>query len=116
MVHMKILEKCWCELEHALRSRCIEPCYTEEYINGLEDIVTRTKINRIWKKFDIKSANKPFIKKDKSKEAFKPNTSSNNEKRKCHKCGYIGHFANLCLKKAKINEIVETEDHNEKEE
>ncbi|MBW0561759.1 hypothetical protein O181_101474 [Austropuccinia psidii MF-1] len=40
----------------------------------------------------------------------------NNEKRKCHKCGGIGHIANTCLKKAKINEIVETENHNDKEE
>ncbi|MBW0591338.1 hypothetical protein O181_131053 [Austropuccinia psidii MF-1] len=81
MVHMKILKKCEGELEHALRSRCIKPCSTEEYINVLEDIVTRTKIGRTWKKLDIKSPNKPFIKKDKSKEAFKPNTSSNNEQK-----------------------------------
>ncbi|MBW0524623.1 hypothetical protein O181_064338 [Austropuccinia psidii MF-1] len=116
MVHMKILKKCGGELEHALRSRCIEPCSTEEYINALEDIVTRTKTGRYWKKLDIKSPNKPFIKKDKSKEAFKPNTSKINEKIKCHKCGGIGHLANNCLKKEKINEIVETENHNDKEE
>ncbi|MBW0574822.1 hypothetical protein O181_114537 [Austropuccinia psidii MF-1] len=116
MVHMKILKKCGGELEHALRSRCIEPCSTEEYINALEDIVKRTKIGRTWKKLDIKSPNKPFIKKDKSKEAFKPNTSNNNEQRECHKCGGIGHLANNCLKKAKINEIVEIENHNDKEE
>ncbi|MBW0573902.1 hypothetical protein O181_113617 [Austropuccinia psidii MF-1] len=84
---MKILKKCGGELEHALRSRCIEPCSTEEFINSLEDIVTRTKIGRTWKKLDIKSPKKPFIKKDKSKETFKANTSNNNEQRKCHKCG-----------------------------
>ncbi|MBW0529621.1 hypothetical protein O181_069336 [Austropuccinia psidii MF-1] len=116
MVHMKILQKYGGELEHALRSRCIEPCFTEEYINALEDLVTRTKIGRTWRKLDIKSPNKPFNKKEKPKEAFQPNTSNNNEQRKCHKCGGIGHLANNCLKKAKINEIVETEDHNEKEE
>ncbi|MBW0569816.1 hypothetical protein O181_109531 [Austropuccinia psidii MF-1] len=44
MVHMKILKKCGCVSEHSLRSRCIEPCSTEEYINALEDIVTRIKI------------------------------------------------------------------------
>ncbi|MBW0544195.1 hypothetical protein O181_083910 [Austropuccinia psidii MF-1] len=44
MVHIKILKICGGELEHALRCRCIEPCSTEEYINALEDIVTRTKI------------------------------------------------------------------------
>ncbi|MBW0533996.1 hypothetical protein O181_073711 [Austropuccinia psidii MF-1] len=116
MVRMKILKKWGGELEHALRRRCIEPCSTEEYINALEDIVTRTKIGRTWRKLDIKSSNKPFIKKDKSKEASKPNTSNNNEQRKFHKCGGIGHLANNCLKKAKINEIVETENHNDKEE
>ncbi|MBW0535438.1 hypothetical protein O181_075153 [Austropuccinia psidii MF-1] len=44
MVHMKILKKCGGELENALRSRCIEPFSREEYINALEDIVTRNKI------------------------------------------------------------------------
>ncbi|MBW0503539.1 hypothetical protein O181_043254 [Austropuccinia psidii MF-1] len=65
MVHMKILEKCGGELEHALRSRCIEAFSTEEYINALEDIVKRTKIGRTWRKLDIKSSNKPFIKEEK---------------------------------------------------
>ncbi|MBW0573202.1 hypothetical protein O181_112917, partial [Austropuccinia psidii MF-1] len=116
MVHMKILKKCGGELEHALRRRCIEPCSTEEYINTLEDIVTRKKIGRTWKKSEIKSPNKPFIKRDKSKEAFKPNISNNNEQRKCHKCGVIGHLPSNFLKKAKINEVVETESHNDKEE
>ncbi|MBW0504899.1 hypothetical protein O181_044614 [Austropuccinia psidii MF-1] len=113
MVHMKIIKKCGAELEHSLRSRCLEPCSTEEYINALEDIVTRTKIGRTWKKLDIKSPNKPFIKKAKPRETFKPNTLNSNEKRMCYKCGVIGHLANNCLKKAKINEIVETEDHND---
>ncbi|MBW0591421.1 hypothetical protein O181_131136 [Austropuccinia psidii MF-1] len=113
---MKIPKKCGGELENALRSRCIEPCSTEEYINPLEDIVTRTKIGRNWKKLDIKSPKKPFIKKDEPRKTLKPNTSNNNEKRKCHKCGVIGHLTNNCLKKAKINEIVETENHNDKEE
>ncbi|MBW0573823.1 hypothetical protein O181_113538 [Austropuccinia psidii MF-1] len=102
-------------MEHYLRSRFMKPCSTEEYINALEDIVTRTKIGINWKKLEIKSPNKPFIKKDKERETLKPNTSNNNEQRKCHKCGGIGHLANNCLKKSKINEIVETEDHNDKE-
>ncbi|MBW0523870.1 hypothetical protein O181_063585 [Austropuccinia psidii MF-1] len=114
-VHIEILKKCGGALKHALRSRCIEPCSTGEYINALKDIVTRVKIGRAWKKLDIKSPNKQFTKKDKQRETFKPNTSNSHEKRKCHKCGGIGHIANNCLKKAKINEIVETEDHNDKE-
>ncbi|MBW0510635.1 hypothetical protein O181_050350 [Austropuccinia psidii MF-1] len=116
MVHMKILKKCGGELKHALRSRCIEPCSTEEYINSLEDIVTRTKIGRTWKELDIKSSNKPFIKKDKPIEPSKPNKSNSNDQRKCQKCRGVGNLANNCLKKAKINEIVEKEDHNDKEE
>ncbi|MBW0507681.1 hypothetical protein O181_047396 [Austropuccinia psidii MF-1] len=74
MVHMKIIKKCGGELEHVLRSRCIKTLYTEEYINALEEIVTRAKIGRTCKTLDIKSSNKPFIKKDKPREPFKPNT------------------------------------------
>ncbi|MBW0536469.1 hypothetical protein O181_076184 [Austropuccinia psidii MF-1] len=86
MVHMKLLKKCGGELEHSLRSRCIETCSTEEYINALEDIVTRTKTGRMWKKLDIKSPNKQFIKKDQPRKTLKPNTSGNNEQRQCQKC------------------------------
>ncbi|MBW0536432.1 hypothetical protein O181_076147 [Austropuccinia psidii MF-1] len=113
---MKILKKCGGELENSVRSRCIEPCSTEEYINSLEYIVTRTKICGTWNKLDIKSSNKPFIKKDKPREPFNPNTSNINEQRKFQKCGGIGYLAINCLKKVKINEIVETENHNDKEE
>ncbi|MBW0531899.1 hypothetical protein O181_071614 [Austropuccinia psidii MF-1] len=87
MVHMKILKKCGGELEHSLRRRCIEPCSTEEYINALEEIVTRTEIFRTWKKLEIKSPNKPFMKKDEQREPFKSNTPNSNEQRKCHNCG-----------------------------
>ncbi|MBW0554785.1 hypothetical protein O181_094500 [Austropuccinia psidii MF-1] len=116
MMHMKILKKFGGESEHALRRRCIEPCSTEEYINALEDIVTRTKIGRTWKTLGIKGPNKPFINKYKPREPLKPNTPNSNEQRKCHKCGGIGQLANNCLKKANIKEIVETDDHNDKEE
>ncbi|MBW0579283.1 hypothetical protein O181_118998 [Austropuccinia psidii MF-1] len=116
MLQVRILKKCGEEFKHSLRSRCIEPCSTEGYINALEDIVTRTKIGRTWKKCDIKSSNKPFFKKYKPRVPFNPNASNSNEKRKFHKCGGVGHLANNCLQKAKINEIVETEYHNDKEE
>ncbi|MBW0531461.1 hypothetical protein O181_071176 [Austropuccinia psidii MF-1] len=112
---MKILKNCGGKLKHPLRIRCIEPSSTEEYINALEDIVTRTKIGRTWKKLDIKSPTKPFIKKDKPRATLKPNTSNHNGQRRCNKCEGIGHLANNCLKKAKIDEIVGAEDHNDKE-
>ncbi|MBW0463367.1 hypothetical protein O181_003082 [Austropuccinia psidii MF-1] len=104
---MEILKKCGGQMENPLRRWCIEPCSTEEYINSLEDIVKRTKIGRTWKKLDIKISNK-------QKEPFKQNNT--NGKRKCHKCGGIVHLANNFLKKEKISEIGETEDHNDKEE
>ncbi|MBW0540921.1 hypothetical protein O181_080636 [Austropuccinia psidii MF-1] len=114
MVHIEILKKC-AELEHALRSRCIESCSTEDYINALEDIVTRTKTGRTWRKLDIKSPKKPLIKKDKPRKPFKPNIINTNEQIKSHKCGCSGHLANNFIKQAKINKIVETEDHTDKD-
>ncbi|MBW0556298.1 hypothetical protein O181_096013 [Austropuccinia psidii MF-1] len=44
MVHKRILRKCGGDLEHAIRRRCIEHCFTEDYINDMEDITTRKKI------------------------------------------------------------------------
>ncbi|MBW0497875.1 hypothetical protein O181_037590 [Austropuccinia psidii MF-1] len=95
---------------------CIEPCSTEEYIDALEYIVIRTEVGRTWKKLDIKSPNKLFIKQYEPRKTLNPNKSNSNEQRKCHKCGGIRHLANNCLKKAKINEIVEIENHDYKEE
>ncbi|MBW0501051.1 hypothetical protein O181_040766 [Austropuccinia psidii MF-1] len=43
MIDMKILRKCGGELEHAIKLRCVEPCSTEDQINAMEDIITRTK-------------------------------------------------------------------------
>ncbi|MBW0553850.1 hypothetical protein O181_093565 [Austropuccinia psidii MF-1] len=47
MVHKRILRKGGGDLEHATRSRCIEPCSTEDHINAMEEITTRTKIVEI---------------------------------------------------------------------
>ncbi|MBW0497388.1 hypothetical protein O181_037103 [Austropuccinia psidii MF-1] len=115
MVHMKILKKCGGELQNSVRRRCIEPCSTEDYIKALEDILTRTKIGRKLNKLDIESPNKPFINKDKKMKLFKPYTSNTNKQIKFHKYGGIAHIANTCLKKATIDEIAETDDHNDKE-
>ncbi|MBW0498143.1 hypothetical protein O181_037858 [Austropuccinia psidii MF-1] len=38
MIHKMILGKFGGDLEHAIRSRCIEPCSTEDYISAMEDI------------------------------------------------------------------------------
>ncbi|MBW0566033.1 hypothetical protein O181_105748 [Austropuccinia psidii MF-1] len=44
MLNMKILRKCGGELKHSIKCRCVDPCSTEEYINVMEDIITRTRI------------------------------------------------------------------------
>ncbi|MBW0539833.1 hypothetical protein O181_079548 [Austropuccinia psidii MF-1] len=70
MVHKTILRKCGGDVEHAIRSRCIEPFSTQEYINAMEDITTRTKIGRNWYKppIDNKNSGKPIPKPNKTHE------------------------------------------------
>ncbi|MBW0533232.1 hypothetical protein O181_072947 [Austropuccinia psidii MF-1] len=109
----KILKKCGKEMEHGQRRRCTDPFSTEEYINAPDNIVTRIKIGRKWKKLDTKSPNKRFILKDKPTKTFKTNIPNTNEQRNFHKCGGIGNLAKNCLIREKINEIVERECHND---
>ncbi|MBW0557790.1 hypothetical protein O181_097505 [Austropuccinia psidii MF-1] len=91
MINMKILRKCGGELEHAIKCRCVGPFSTEDYINAMEDIITRTRI--------YKRPERPVL--------------------KCHRCGITSHLANTCTKKTKINEaqvIEEAQCTEEKEE
>ncbi|MBW0552625.1 hypothetical protein O181_092340 [Austropuccinia psidii MF-1] len=62
MIHKRILRKCGGDLEHAIKTRCIEPCSTEDYINAMEDITTRKKIGSNWYKpsMDSKTSGKPI--------------------------------------------------------
>ncbi|MBW0541869.1 hypothetical protein O181_081584 [Austropuccinia psidii MF-1] len=64
MLHKRILRKCGGDLEHDIRSRCFEPFSTEDYINAMEDITTRTKVGRNWYKspMDNKTSGKPIPK------------------------------------------------------
>ncbi|MBW0515281.1 hypothetical protein O181_054996 [Austropuccinia psidii MF-1] len=96
MVHKRILRKCGEDLEHAIRSRCIEPCSTEDYINAMEDITTRTKIGRNFYKpsMDSKPSGKPIP---------KPNKPHDKAPLKNHNCGSTSHLANTCPKKTRIN-------------
>ncbi|MBW0544757.1 hypothetical protein O181_084472 [Austropuccinia psidii MF-1] len=107
MVHKRILRKCGGDLEHAIRSRCIEPCSVEDYINAMEDITTRTKIARNWYKSPIEN-------KTSGKPISKPNTPQDRLPLKCHNCGSTSHLANTYPKKTRINEI-EIEKYDTKE-
>ncbi|MBW0508539.1 hypothetical protein O181_048254 [Austropuccinia psidii MF-1] len=82
MVHKIILRKCGGDLEHSIRSRCIEPFSKEDYINSMEYITTRTKIGRNWYKppIDNTTGGKPIP---------RPNKPQDRAPLKCHKCGKI---------------------------
>ncbi|MBW0525559.1 hypothetical protein O181_065274 [Austropuccinia psidii MF-1] len=98
MVHKRILIKCGGDLEHAIRSRCIEPCSTEYYINSLEDINTRTKIGRKWYKAPIEN-------KTSEKPISRPNKPQDRAPLKFHKSGIKSCLADTFPKKKRINEI-----------
>ncbi|MBW0543959.1 hypothetical protein O181_083674 [Austropuccinia psidii MF-1] len=97
MINMKILRKCGGELEHAIKSRCVEPCSTEDYINAMEDIINRTEIGKTWTKNPMESKLVSKIPRE-ERRPEKPVL-------KCHKCGSTSHLANTCTKKTKINEV-----------
>ncbi|MBW0509990.1 hypothetical protein O181_049705 [Austropuccinia psidii MF-1] len=98
MVHKRILRKCGGDLEHDIKSRCIETCSTEDYMNAMEDITTTTKIGRNWYK-------SPMDNKTSGKAISKTNKPHDKAPLKCHKCGSTSHVANTCCKKTRINEI-----------
>ncbi|MBW0582258.1 hypothetical protein O181_121973, partial [Austropuccinia psidii MF-1] len=98
MVRKRILRKCGGDPEHAIRSRCIEPFSTEDYINSMEDITTRKKIERNWSKFPIEN-------KTNGKPILKPNKPQDRLPLKCHRCGSTSHLANTFPNKTRINEI-----------
>ncbi|MBW0574920.1 hypothetical protein O181_114635 [Austropuccinia psidii MF-1] len=97
MINIKILRKCGGELEHAIKCSCVEPCSTEDYINYLEDIITRTRIGKTWTRVHMESK----IVSKTSREDKRPERCV----LKCHKCGITSHLANTCTKNTKINEV-----------
>ncbi|MBW0563859.1 hypothetical protein O181_103574, partial [Austropuccinia psidii MF-1] len=97
MINMKILRKFGGELEHAIKFRFVEPCSTEDYINAMEDIITRTRISKTWTKIPMEPKMIPKI----SREDRKPERPV----LKCHKCGSTSNLAYNYTKKTKINEV-----------
>ncbi|MBW0508108.1 hypothetical protein O181_047823 [Austropuccinia psidii MF-1] len=107
-LHERILRKCGGDLEHYIRRRYIEPSSTENYINAMEDITTRTKIGRNWYK-------PPIDDKTSANIISKPNKPNDNTPLKCQKCGSTSNLANTCSKKTRINEIEIEKDNDIKE-
>ncbi|MBW0550176.1 hypothetical protein O181_089891 [Austropuccinia psidii MF-1] len=96
-INMKILRKCGGELEHPIKSKCVEPYSTEAYINAMEDIITRMRIGKTWTKIPIESNIVSKIPRE-DRRPERPVL-------KLHKCGSTSHLANTCTKKTKINEV-----------
>ncbi|MBW0509472.1 hypothetical protein O181_049187 [Austropuccinia psidii MF-1] len=98
---------CGGDLEHAIKSRCIEPCSTGDYINAMVEITTRTKIGKNWYK-------PPMENKTSWKPISKPNKPHDKAPLKCHKYGSTSYLANNCPKRTRINEIeIEKDDTEE---
>ncbi|MBW0568776.1 hypothetical protein O181_108491 [Austropuccinia psidii MF-1] len=79
MIIMKVSRKYGGELEHAIKCRCVEPCSTGNHINGMEDIITRTRIGKTWTKITMEYKMVPNISREDSRPE-KPVL-------KCHKWG-----------------------------
>ncbi|MBW0590840.1 hypothetical protein O181_130555 [Austropuccinia psidii MF-1] len=96
IINTKISRKCGGEIENAIKCRCVEPPSTEDYINAMEDITTRTRIGKTWTRNTMQSKMAPKI----SREDKRPEIPV----LKCNKCGSTSNLANTFTKKTKINE------------
>ncbi|MBW0570280.1 hypothetical protein O181_109995 [Austropuccinia psidii MF-1] len=91
MINVKILRKGGAELEHSIKCRCVEPCSTEDYINDMEDIITRTRIGKTWTRIPMEST---MVSKT-SREDKRPERPV----LKCHKCGSTSNLTKLTPRK-----------------
>ncbi|MBW0586406.1 hypothetical protein O181_126121 [Austropuccinia psidii MF-1] len=80
-----------------IKCRCVNPRSTEDYINAMEDIITRTGIGKTWVRVPMESK---MVSKT-SREDKRPEKPV----LKCHKCGSTSHLANTFTKKTKINYV-----------
>ncbi|MBW0480367.1 hypothetical protein O181_020082 [Austropuccinia psidii MF-1] len=111
MINMKILRKGGGELEHSIKCRGVDTCSTGDYINAMEDIITRTRIGKSWTRSPMESQIIPKT----SEEDRRPERPV----LKCYKCGCTSNLAKTCTKRTKINEfhvIEEVQCAEEKEE
>ncbi|MBW0554548.1 hypothetical protein O181_094263 [Austropuccinia psidii MF-1] len=95
MINIKVLRKCGGELENAIKLSCVEPFSSEDYINSMEDIISKKRIGKTWTRNLMESKIVPTISRE-DKRTERPVL-------KCYKCRSTSHLANPCTKKAKIN-------------
>ncbi|MBW0561467.1 hypothetical protein O181_101182 [Austropuccinia psidii MF-1] len=94
MINMKILRKCGGELEHSIKFICVEPCSTEDYINAMEDIITRTRIGKTWTRIPMEFKIVSKIPRE-GRRPEKPVL-------KYHKCGSTSHLLTLAPKRQRL--------------
>ncbi|MBW0461511.1 hypothetical protein O181_001226 [Austropuccinia psidii MF-1] len=107
MIHRKSLRQCGGALEHSVKRRTTEQYSSEDIINILEEVNTRTRIGS--SRLNIETRlNTPW----KDSVDKNPKENSNNVEyksadiiRKFHICQSTTHLANTCPKRGEINEI-----------
>lgn len=104
-VHLRILKKCGGDLEHAIKSRAPRDSTTEDLINIMEDIITRTKIGRKYNPLKKKMIE---YNKDTNKELRNMIPKDYSDK-KCYLCKKSGHTSNYCPQKKTVNVVEEKE-------
>ncbi|MBW0509932.1 hypothetical protein O181_049647 [Austropuccinia psidii MF-1] len=119
MIHRKILRKCGGDLENSVKSTTTEQSSTEDIINILEEVTTRTRIgsSRVNLKTRYNTSWKHSVDKNPKEDSNNIKYKSTDLMRKCHIFRRTTHLANTWPKKGKINEIeIEKEPDVEKDE
>ncbi|MBW0515705.1 hypothetical protein O181_055420 [Austropuccinia psidii MF-1] len=119
MIHREILRQCGDELVHVVKSRTTEKTPSEDMVNILEDITTRTRIgySRVNLKTRFNIPGRDSVDKNSKENSNNIKYKSAHVMRKSHIFWSTTNLANTCPKEGKINEIdIEKEPDVEKDE
>ncbi|MBW0566678.1 hypothetical protein O181_106393 [Austropuccinia psidii MF-1] len=87
----------WRQTKTCYQVQIFRTLFTEDYINAMEDIITKKIIGKTWTRVPIESK---MVSKT-CREGKRPERPVF----KFYKCGSTSHLANTCTKKTKINEV-----------
>ena len=117
-MHLRILKKCGGDLEHAIKSRAPRDASSEDIINILEDITTRTRIGRKYKPYKNMISEKLDYKQNSNNSGNKESSKDINpyKDKKCYTCQKMGHTSTSCPQKRKnVNQVDATGEQAEPE-